>query len=208
MNHSKQDITSPTSLPKDENLLLAQFLKGDDDAFAILYNNYINELLSYGKGLGFDNECLRDAIHDIFCVLYSDRKRIKNISNFKSYLFRALKNHLLNDLQKCSKNTTLEQKGNDFSIKITVLDELIEEEERLIIQETLEKCIACLTGRQKEAIYLRFIQEMEYDAIGIQLDMTSHAARKLISRALLKIREQQIPFSFLMFYFIRISEKK
>ena len=208
MDNVTQHMIPALSQPGDEKALLKQFLKGDDRAFVILYNRYVNELLSYGGGLGFDRESLKDAIHDIFCKMYANPGLVKDINNFKSYLFRALKNHLLNDLQKNTKNTSLEQEKNDFSIKVTVLDELIEDEERVNIEKTLEKCLNCLTGRQKEAIYLRFIQEMEYEAIGIQLDMTGHAVRKLISRALVRIREQQIPFSFLALYFLRISENK
>ena len=128
--------------------------------------------------------------------------------NFKSYLFRALKNHLLNDLQKDTRNTSLERQEREFVLKVNVLDTLIEEEERVYIEQMLEKCFRCLTGRQKEAIWLRFIQEMDYEEIGIQLDMTPHAVRKLISRAILRIRRQQFPFSPLALYFMLISEKK
>lgn len=208
MDNPALHIIPFSSRPEDEGLLLNQFLKGDDVAFTILYNRYVNELLSYGKGLGFDSDGLKDVIHDIFCKLYVDRKLVKNIGNFKSYLFRALKNHLLNDLQKDTRNRPLEQGENDFLVKVTVLDEIIEAEDRFQIQATLDKCLSCLTGRQKEAIYLRFIQEMEYKEIGVLLDMTEHGARKLISRSLLRIRKQQIPFSFLVLYVIRFFGKK
>ena len=97
MDFFSRHITSASSRIEDESILLKQFLKGDDEAFSILYNRNINRLFAYGKGLGFDDDCLKDAIHDIFCKLYADRKLVKDIGNFKSYLFRALKNHLLND---------------------------------------------------------------------------------------------------------------
>ncbi|MFR7824006.1 MAG: RNA polymerase sigma factor [Odoribacter splanchnicus] len=208
MDFFSRHITSASSRIEDESILLKQFLKGDDEAFSTLYNRNINRLFAYGKGLGFDDDCLKDAIHDIFCKLYADRKLVKDIGNFKSYLFRALKNHLLNDLQKDTRNTSLERQEREFVLKVNVLDTLIEEEERVYIEQMLEKCFRCLTGRQKEAIWLRFIQEMDYEEIGIQLDMTPHAVRKLISRAILRIRQQQFPFSPLALYFMLISEKK
>lgn len=208
MDFFSRHIASVSSRIEDENILLKRFLKGDDEAFSILYDRYVNRLFAYGKGLGFDDDCLKDAIHDIFCKLYADRKLARNISNFKSYLFRALKNHLLNDWQKNTRNTSLERQDQEFSLKVNVLDTLIAEEERFYIEQTLEKYLRCLTGRQKEAVWLRFIQEMDYEEIGIQLDMTPHAVRKLISRAILRIRQQQLPFSPLALYFMLISEKK
>lgn len=202
--HSMQQSSSMS----DEHFLLDRFLEGDDKAFELLYNKYVDQLLSYGKGMGFDDDCLKDAIHDLFCKLYTDRKLVKSIGNLKSYLFRALKNHLLNDLQKNMKNISLEYSERDFILEVNVLDSLIEEEERESIKQTLEKCLSCLTGRQKEAIYLRFIQMMEYDEIGVLLKMTPHSVRKLISRALVRIRTQQLPFSPWILFFLFFIPKK
>lgn len=172
--------------------------KEDESTFSSIYELYADQLLSYGIGLGFDRETLKDAIQDVFCKLYMNRNSIKNIVNLKYYLFRSLKNRLL-DIQKSrnvSQNSLTRQ--NDFPIQLSVLDELIREEDRLLIQDKIERMLSLLTGRQREAVYLRFTQEMEYDEIGKLLDMTPKAARKLIFRAMERMRDQNSSLDFCM----------
>lgn len=77
-----------------------------------------------------------------------------------------------------------------FTIKTNILDHLIVEEDRRLLESRVENLLKTLTDRQREAVYLRFIQEMEYEEVGELLEMTPQAARKLIFRALKRIREQ------------------
>src|SRR5690606_16982670 len=78
-----------------------------------------------------------------------------------------------------------------FSITTTVLDRIIDEEDRSIIKQQVDELLSKLTSRQKEAIYLRFMQELEYEEIAEIMDMTQHAARKLISRSLKRLRDDE-----------------
>ena len=57
-------------LPTDDLFLLDRFINGNDDAFTIIYNRYVNQLMAYGTGWGFDKETLKDAIQDVFYKLY------------------------------------------------------------------------------------------------------------------------------------------
>ena len=54
----------------------------------------------------------------------------------------------------------------------------------------LKNLLKILTDRQKEAVYLRFIQELEYEEVANLLDMTAPAVRKLISRAIKRMRDE------------------
>lgn len=180
--------------------LLNLFLAGNDSVYSTIYNKYVDVLFAYGIGLGVEQELLKDAIQDVFYKLYFNRNVLKNVANLKYYLFRMLKNRLI-DLRKSSVDTC-EITGCDFSfsIKATILDELIQEEDCLIIQQRVESLLSCLTARQREAIYLRFIQELEYEEIACLLNMSSQGVRKLVCRAMERMREQDVLFYFLLFY--------
>ncbi|WP_071146206.1 RNA polymerase sigma factor [Bacteroides ihuae] len=174
----------------DEQLLLNRFLKGNDKDFTLLYRHYVNQLMAYGIGWGIDRETLKDAIQDVFYKLYCNRKAFEGATNPKSYLIRALKNRII-DLQKSNiKTTGLTEL--EFSVVPTVLDSMIAEEERETIEQQIQQYLNLLTGRQREAVYLRFIEEMEYEEIAEILDMTAPAARKLICRAIARIRTEEI----------------
>jgi RNA polymerase sigma factor (sigma-70 family) len=194
-------VIDPLRNMEDEDSLLSRFLKGDDAAFASIYRKYANQLLSYGVGLGFDRETLKDAIHDVFCKLYANKRFLENIKSLRSYLLKSLRNRLIN-IQKAHADTVgIDGNELNFSVKVTVLDELIQNEDRVLVRKGIEKYLNCLTSRQREAIYLRFMQGLDYEEIAALMDMSPHAARKLTSRAIIRIREHHKLLLFLLFPF-------
>jgi len=170
---------------------IQNFIDEKDADAGLLYNNYVRNLFNYGISLGFPDDTCMDAIHDVFCKLYHlNKEEISKIENVKHYLFRSLKNRLL-DIYKKKKNidTTADVSSLSFEIEVSVQDSMIEEEDRLLMKKKVESLMGSLTDRQKEAIYLRYIQEMDYDEIASLLQMTPKSARMLVYRAMDKMRD-------------------
>lgn len=160
-------------------------------AYKILYEKYINEMFSYGVALGVEKEMLYDLIHDVFLHLIEHQNEIPGEGNEKYYLFRSLKNRLISQKRKEISFEDIEEVDDyEFSISVSGLELIEEEEERKEVAGLVEEMLQCLTGRQKEAIYLRFMQGLEYDEIAKLLGLTTKGTRKLIYRGLDRIREQ------------------
>ncbi len=192
-------LVEPSYHYENESALLEALQQGEAAAYHSINKKYAHQLLSYGIGLGFNREVVKDAIQDVLYNFYSCTMKLKDVKSIKSYLFKSLKNRLLNIRRKEVDTVDLHHRELEFSIKVTVLEELISEEERQNIQSEIEKYLNCLTSRQREAIYLRFIQELEYDEIAALLKMSVHGTRKLISRAISRIREQNLnPLSLII----------
>ena len=66
------------------------------------------------------------------------------------------------------------------------------------IEKQIELYLNLLTGRQREAVYLRFIEEMEYEEIAIILEMSAPAVRKLVCRAIARIRTEELSLVMLL----------
>ncbi len=175
-----------------ENGILDKFLAGDDDAYAVIYRTYAKDLYSYGKGLGFDNDILKDAIQDLFLKILCKRKVLSQVTNLKYYLFRALKNSLLNLARHNDHSHGASIPEAVFPISVTILDQLIEDEERVSLEKKILDLLSCLTPRQKEAVYLRFINEMSYEEVAGLLNMTPASAKNLISRAIDRMRKENV----------------
>lgn len=159
-----------------------------------IYNNYVEDLFTYSIYLGFDKETAMDAIHDVFYKLASDKKRLDDISNIKSYLFKSLKNRLLDIYKVKKRNLELSDIPNSdelpFDISVTIEDELIDMEERLSIKEQIQSMLESLTARQREIVYLRYIQEYDYEQISNIMNISIHGCRKLLSKAMETLREK------------------
>ena len=159
-----------------------------------VYNLYVNELFTYGLYLGFERETVKDAVHDVFVKITTSSDNLDNISNIKFYLFRSLKNRLL-DIHKNQKEH-IELENIDpaleipFNIQVNVEELLIEREEQKQIKTEIEQMLNALTDRQREIIYLRYVQEYDYDQIAQLLNISVHGCRKLVSTAIRSLREK------------------
>lgn len=173
--------------------LFTKFKEGDKHAFSFFYEFFINDLYAYGIALGGEKEIVKDTIHDIFLKIYLDKKTFDSVEHLKYFLLKSLKNMLYNvySSKRVASTTCITEEQLNFSITTTVLDRMIDEEDRTFIQWQIDRLLRLLTARQKEAIYLRFIQELSYDEIADIMNMSSHAVRKLISRSLKRLKEQE-----------------
>ncbi len=67
---------------------------------------------------------------------------------------------------------------------------MISTEEKRQLNQRVDELMSTLTSNQREAIYLRYMQEMEYDEIAQLLNITSESVRKLVYRGISKLRTQ------------------
>jgi len=158
--------------------------------FTSFYNKYVDELYNYGISLGFSDSTCKDAIHDVFCKIYVNKNELKNIHNIKYYLFKSLKNRLLNIYRREKKIIFDEIENYSFHIEACVMDSIIDKEEEEILKHKIESLMNSLTSNQREAIYLRYMQGMEYEEIAQILNINAESVRKLVYRGIDKLREQ------------------
>lgn len=172
--------------------IFIKFVEGDENAFSFFYKYYINDMYAYGRGLGADETYVMDAIQDVFIKLFYDKPNLKSAEHLKYYLLKSLKNQLY-DIFKSKSFSNTDSINDDtlnFSIKTTVLDDIIEKEDRIIIEQKIEDLLSILTPLQKEAVYLRYIQSLEYAEISEIMGKPETSIRKLVSQAIIKIRKE------------------
>jgi RNA polymerase sigma factor (sigma-70 family) len=182
-----------TVYTSEQEILFQEFKKGNDNAFSFFYRFFINDLYAYGIGLGAESETVKDVIQDVFLKIYDDRKDFYSIEHLKYSLLKSVKNRLYDIYKSKAYSTSVNTYDEvmNFSLNTTVLDDIIEEEERIITEQRIDKLLSVLTGKQKEIIYLRFMQELEYPEIAKILNISVNAARKLLSRSLSRLRGEQ-----------------
>lgn len=163
-----------------------------------IYNRYVDDLYSYALHLGFGEDVIMDAIHDVFLHISNKGIDPNEISNVKFYLFRSLKNRLIN-LHRSQKRmvsipTESELEQLPFDVRVSLDDPFAEKEEHEITRKKIEEMLALLTPRQREVIYLRFTMEYEYSQIAVLMDLTIPSCRKLVHYAIQTIRKEY-PYS-------------
>ncbi|WP_106831439.1 RNA polymerase sigma factor [Parabacteroides pacaensis] len=168
-----------------------------------IYTTYVNDLFSYGRAFGFNDEELMDAIHDVFLHIMDTSISKSKKEHLKFYLLCSLKNRLISMKRRPIIYESIEEINEyTFSLQVTELDLLEEKEEKEHIKKLIEEMLQTLTDRQREAIYLRFMQELEYEQVAELLGMTPKGVRKLIYRAINHIRDTYGPTTLFFFLYL------
>jgi RNA polymerase sigma factor (sigma-70 family) len=189
------------------NFLWKSFLKGDDKSFSLIYQQHIDGLFLYGSKLSTDRELVRDCIQEVFIDLFLKRKKVsREIVNLKSYLFVSLRNGIIKKLAQSRIFESIGEKEDEteapFNIEYEFQDQLIQLEISQEIIAKLQSKIKNLPPRQKEIIYLKFEEEMDYPEIAPILKISVESARKLLYRALLTLRKTLDPSIAQTLFFI------
>lgn len=171
-------------------IVWSRFKQGDQEAFAILYNLHIDQLYHYGTKLCKDTDAVKDSLQELFLELFLNREKIKTTpENLRYYLLLALKRSLIRKLKsgRLDRNHT----GDllEFEPVYNIESRIIEQEHEKEIQNTLLNALKSLPSKQKEAIYLRFNESLEYNEIASILEITVESVRKQVHRAIKTIRE-------------------
>lgn len=183
----------------EEQHLWAKFIDGDDASYELIYNKYIDVLFRYGIQFTKEEEVVKDAIHDVFVKIYTDRKRLKMPDNIKFFLLTCVKNHLFNILRRGLVFDKLDEDEQcnipDVSSESEVTQHLEENDK----QENIAKIMNVLTERQREVIYYRYMEELNIQEITGLMNMNYQSVQNLIQRSLKKIRES---FDYFILFYI------
>ena len=166
------------------------FKSGDKEAFAILYNLHIDTLYHYGTKLCKDEEAVKDALQEVFLELFLKRDKIGIApEHLKYWLLLALKRNLIKKLQANRKISHNSQESVDFEPEYSIEFQIIEMEKDAEINSKILYALSQLPDKQKESIYLRFNESLEYSEIAEILEITIESVRKQVYRALKTVRE-------------------
>lgn len=176
------------------------FLKGDNEALANLFETFSNSLFDYGSRFSLDERLIEDCIQDLFVKLYSNRNSLSYVNNPQFYLFKSLKNTIINTLAKNQRYVYVSPEDLPFHTEYKTPNESEVEPMPVEVYEKLLSILNTLTDRQKEAIYLRYQEGMTYDEISQLLNIKYQSTRNLIHRTIEKIRGEMDLKSFLFFF--------
>lgn len=163
--------------------------KGDENSFSIIYNHRVDDLYSYGISLGFNKELCKDAIQDTFYKLYINREKLQHVENNTAYLFMTFKHRLI-DLNKIERrDLDLDSVNDSFTIQVTVLEDIIDVENSEIVKKKVASLLNSLTANQREIVYLKYMVGLQHREIATVLNINEESARKLLYRAMEKMRK-------------------
>lgn len=176
------------NIPDSE--LWAMLLRGESSAFELIYKNNFHSLFQYGMRILEDEDAVGDCVHNLFVKIWENRNNLSPALNPRFYLMSSLRNIIFNYNKQQSRFEKKEiNDTNYFDLKFTLESDLIRKEEVNEKATQLAAAMNQLTPRQKEIIYLKYFEELDYSEIAELMDMNVNGAYKLSARALEALRE-------------------
>ena len=187
-----------------DSILWNKLRLGDEEAFSSLFERYYSTLVNYGKTLMTGEDRVKDCVQDVFVDIWSYRYKLNEAIVVKAYLLSSVRKriarlHHREHIFSNIKNIDSLEFLFDFSIE----DRLIADETTAKKVEQLNKSINQLSDRQKEAIYLRYHQELTVEQVAEVLNLNYQSTKNLLHRAILQLRKD-FPISVL-FLLLNIS---
>ncbi len=173
----------------DDSRLWDELRGGSKEALRLIYNQEVDYLYNYGRKVFRHTDLVEDSIHDLFVELWQRHKKLGPTDSIRKYLAVSLRRKVVATLKKESKTESIDSFD---TIKVDVelaIDEIMIAQEMSEEQSIrLKSAWGKLTDKQKEILYLRFYQGLEYEQIAEVLDIKYQSLRNAVSRAIKSLR--------------------
>ncbi len=183
-----------------DNELFELLKVGDHNAFAEIYDRYFTLLYLHASSRLGSEEDAKDIVQTLFTTLWLKREDIFIKIKLSSYLYRAVRNRVLDVIARKRLETdyfsTLPQTidlvtcETDYHVREQQLAEIIEEE------------IKTMPSRMREVFELSRKENLSHKEIASKLDLSEETVRSHIKKALKKLRNKLglVFYMFWLFY--------
>lgn len=171
--------------------LFDAFRQGDQKAFCSLYKMYYNKLLRYGNIFSKDSGLVENVIQELFTRILKNPEKLNHVINIEAYLFKSVKQNVISEINREKKQTIIRKLIVDTNEKeASIEQQIINGEVDSIKAEWLKRQLELLPSHQKEILYLRFYEGLNYDEITKRTSVSNQVARNYVARALSSLREK------------------
>ena len=188
----------------DDESLWQEFQLGDMDAYAFLYKTHSPTLYSYGRHLGGTHEQVKDCIQELFEQLWNNKHKLSRVEIIRQYLVKSYRRLLLRVITQERKKSA-NSFTPDFCITPSTEAVIIEQQASLEQQRKLTQAMNLLSVQQREALYLKFYQNLSYPDIAAAMKISITRVYNLISRAIRRMKTLLNGIVYLIILLLSIS---
>lgn len=170
---------------EEEQRLWREMLGGDVTAYELLINRTYDLLFQYGTKFNSDRELIKDCIQDIFLGIWEKRHALNADIPPRPYLLASLRRrlHRLASRLRMDCMDYYTESGIVFDLEFNVEYQLIASENDRMLSLQMSEMLNELPKRQKEAVFLRFYNDIERDEIAMVMDIQPQSVSNLLQEA-------------------------
>lgn len=174
---------------------------GDKQSLSIAYDKYIDDLISYGSRYSQDKSLVEDCLHDLFVYVWKNREKLSDTDSIRNYMMVSLRRSII------KKGKVLSKSQNDvsdyeykFSSELSIEEMIVKGEITKENAQKLKNAFQNLSDRQREALFMKYYEDKDYDEICSLLDISYQSARNLVSTGIKRLRDIMIALLFILLF--------
>lgn len=160
----------------------------NQNEFMQMVNPFKDKLFRVAKRLLVSREEAEDATQEVLVKLWNKNSDLGNYNSVEALALTMTKNYCLDQL-KSKRASNLKIVHTNYTDREASLQQQLEAKDTWY---WVEKIMNDLPEQQKLIVQMRDIEEMEFEAMSIILEMNEQAIRTALSRARKIIREKMI----------------
>ena len=174
----------------DDRAIWLRITQGEPLALVQLYDRYADVLYHYGRKITYKSEIIEDAIQDLLAELWYRREKLSIPDSVKAYLLMSFRRTLLKQLLQYQRMLLvgeyfpIEGHDEDHYLRTQILSEIESE-----TNSTLQQAIATLSRKEREAITLKYTENLSHDEIARIMDIKKQTLYNLLHNAIRKLAQ-------------------
>ena len=189
--------------PFEEPNIFDAIRNNDRQAFERVFKHSYRPLTAYAFRFVRDLPTAENIVQDVFLKLWQNRSELNITTSLDHYLFRAVRNHSLNFLDKAKVRSSYLRLQAEKDVNNNDYKEYYPE---IGLLEIIENAISALPEKRQEIFRLAREEGLKYREIADQLNISVKTVEAQMSLALKQLRESLKKYNRLVL-FLMISGK-
>jgi RNA polymerase sigma-70 factor (ECF subfamily) len=174
----------------NENGLVKKISEGDEQAFALLYEEYRQSLHAFIVKLVKSPEMAEDIAQEVFIKVWEHRLQLDQVQSFRAYLFIVARNHTINVLKRIAwEDAAKAEVTRHFRILRAAT---ADSEEAMLSKEysqMLVTMLASLPDQSRKVFRLCREENKSYGEVATLLGISRNAVKKHMVRSMKIFRD-------------------
>ena len=164
--------------------------EGSKQALSDIYQTQVDALFRYGCQFTRDEGLVEDAIQDLFIELWKNHTTVGSTDAIRQYLLVALRRKIVRQLQQQGQRQEKAAQNWEPAQTTKAADQnLIEAETTLTQQQQIANALSKLSERQREILYLKYFEALNYKQISEMLNINHQSVRNTATAGLKALRK-------------------
>ena len=170
-----------------ENELLHKIAGGDEASFKFLFEKYSDKIFSMAMNITHSEYISEEITQDVFCILWQNRRDLKEISYINSYMRTIAANVACNYMRRLTKEKLIlrsiynDSQQTNESVENTIINKEI--------HEIMEKAVQNLPPQQRKVYILSRYEGLKQEEIAEKMKISVYTVKEYMKYAVISIRK-------------------